>query len=136
MTHVGVSTGRDVRAVQTMIGAVGVTAMLAACSGAESRSAASDSTPPSQPARSNDAHTGAPMKLFKELPDIQGHPAVLADLADKRSNGECGVAVGLTDDLVLNATTQLDAKSPHYSDPCGLAHDVADSATRTVRGAA
>lgn len=73
-------------------------------------------------------------KLQIELPDIQGHPAIIYGIIDSRKTGNCGVAVGLTDDLIMEGGVQLNSNSPHYSDPCGFAKQVADAAMQTVKG--
>lgn len=87
----------------------------------------------STPYKNNEA--GA-MQVFEEIPAIEGHPAVIAEAEDLRSEGECGVAVGLRDDLALTIAVQADVDSEQGKDPCGWAVKLATAAVQTMKGSA
>lgn len=76
------------------------------------------------------------IKYFEELPSIEGHPAVIAEIEDLRSEGECGVAVGLRDDLSMTVAVQADTGTKQGKDPCGWAVKVATAAVKTMKGSA
>jgi hypothetical protein len=64
------------------------------------------------------------LKLFQELPNLQGYPAVIWGQTDDRSNGGCDVAVGVTDSLNYNVEVQS-SRGPLKADPCGAAQRAA-----------
>lgn len=73
-------------------------------------------------------------EVFEELPPIEGHPAVIAEPKDERSDGVCGVTVGLRDDLALGIDITADPSTPQGKDPCGWAAKVAALAVQTMKG--
>lgn len=75
-------------------------------------------------------------KVFEELPAIEGHPAVVAMAEDARGDGECSVAVGLRDDLVMGVTMTADPSIEQGKDPCGWAVKLATAAVQTMKGSA
>lgn len=79
-------------------------------------------------------NAGGNYKVFEEVEPIEGHPAVIAEVDDYRSEGDCGVAVGLRDDLVLTVSMQAEPTTPQGKDPCGWAAKVAALALQTMKG--
>jgi hypothetical protein len=64
--------------------------------------------------------------------ELDGYPAVFADLGDRRASGTCGLVVGLSDTFVFRAgvhDSKLGAKS------CDRAKLVAAAVIKTVKGA-
>ncbi|MCG8917868.1 DUF3558 domain-containing protein [Actinokineospora sp. PR83] len=72
-------------------------------------------------------------KFFQELPDISGYPAVIADLSDGRKNGACAVAVGMTDDIILDVDTTQSLDKVGDGDPCQVTVDVVEQILETVK---
>jgi hypothetical protein len=67
------------------------------------------------------------LALFKPIEAIQGYPAVIFLQVDKQKAGECGVAVGITDDSTLAVSVALGSTSKSYADPCPAAVKVTTS---------
>ncbi|WP_409466913.1 DUF3558 domain-containing protein [Amycolatopsis sp. GA6-003] len=67
-------------------------------------------------------------KVWRELPPIQGFPAVAnSTFGSGTQNGFCQVSVGITDELTVDASlTPSDAKRASGADPCELSARVAD----------
>jgi hypothetical protein len=77
--------------------------------------------------------------LFEPLPPIQGYPAVLISSNDFRGEGDCGLAVGLTDTQhMLTSAYLLGGTKPaaRYSDPCGVAKEAAEFALINIKAGA
>ncbi|MEU5691795.1 DUF3558 domain-containing protein [Actinosynnema sp. NPDC020468] len=75
-------------------------------------------------------------RLFEPQAPVQGQPALLIDLADNRSRGECGLAVGLTDTMHMLVTVQSRTGSnpaPRIGEPCAVAREVADAMLTTIK---
>ncbi len=70
---------------------------------------------------------------FEPIPDIDGFPAVLADIEDRRARGICGVLVGATDQLAIDVIVQLSAANVGEKDPCEVVVDVAGMALQTMK---
>jgi hypothetical protein len=67
---------------------------------------------------------------WKELPLIQGFPAV----AHNKVTSSCQVSVGLADDLSIDVTTHLgSSKGGGQSDPCEVAPQVANLVVTTLK---
>lgn len=73
---------------------------------------------------------------FVPLPEINGYPAVAADIEDRRSRGICTIAVGVTDKLVSQVTVHLSTANVDQKDPCEVTADVADMALQTMKAGA
>lgn len=80
----------------------------------------------------NDIYAQQDRSAYFEPTEIGGYPAVLADRRDDRSNGRCGLYVGVSDKLAFWATTQID-KGADKSAPCPIAEKLAESAVQTLR---
>lgn len=75
-------------------------------------------------------------KVFEELPAIEGHPALIFIVdEDRRSEGECSVAVGLRDDLTVGVDLTADPSTAQGKEPCEWAEKVARLAVQTMKGA-
>jgi hypothetical protein len=72
-------------------------------------------------------------EFFKELPDIEGHPAIARGNPDDRDSGHCTVVVGVADDMVFGSTVQLSQVNVGIEDPCGAAVEVAGLALQTMK---
>lgn len=55
---------------------------------------------------------------FIELGEIEGYPAVAADLSDQRDIGTCLVTVGVSDQLIFQVSAQLSRANVGKKDPC------------------
>jgi hypothetical protein len=72
--------------------------------------------------------------LFQEIPPINGYPAIIFDqYADLRSQGTCGVDVGLSDAVVLDVVVQGTTRT---QDPCGIAQRAAALMIDNIKGGA
>jgi uncharacterized protein DUF3558 len=71
---------------------------------------------------------------FDELPPIEGHPAIAADVADDRSNGLCTVSVGVSDETTFIVPVRLSSENVGHKDPCQVATLVAGMALKTMKG--
>ena len=72
-------------------------------------------------------------KYFKELPDIEGYPAVIRLGADNRDTGLCLVVVGVADDMSFESIAQLSQVNVGVKDPCVAAAEVAKLALETMK---
>ncbi|WP_081655385.1 DUF3558 domain-containing protein [Amycolatopsis orientalis] len=74
-------------------------------------------------------------KVWRELPPIQGFPAVAFSTEDSGTQtGLCLVSVGIADDLSFDASLGLgDAKRASGADPCPLAARVADMVVTNLK---
>lgn len=78
----------------------------------------------------------ADFPLFEPQPDVQGYPALLASKADLRSQGNCSLAVGVTDTQVAAFTIQMGKSAPRYTDPCGLLVEFANQVIGNIKAGA
>jgi hypothetical protein len=69
--------------------------------------------------------------VFQELPPINGYPAVIYGDADLRTQGTCAVAVGVSDNLLLDSNVQGTTKT---KDPCGIAQRTAAMVIDNIKG--
>ncbi|OLF09426.1 hypothetical protein BLA60_19860 [Actinophytocola xinjiangensis] len=74
------------------------------------------------------------LKLFEELPEVEGHPAVAYGRNDQRDAGVCAVLVGMTDQLTFEFAVRLSAANVGSVDPCEMAVQVAGMAVRNMKG--
>lgn len=73
-------------------------------------------------------------ELFEELPEIEGHPAVVYGQPTDRETGNCAVLVGTTDELAFEFAVQLSLANVGSVDPCDMAVRVAGVALRNMKG--
>ncbi|MPZ00570.1 MAG: DUF3558 domain-containing protein [Actinophytocola sp.] len=73
-----------------------------------------------------------PFAIWQEV-TIEGQPAVIANEKDQRNRGECGVAVGLRDDLAYSVRI-TDPDKDFANDPCAFAKKIATLAVTTMKG--
>lgn len=71
-------------------------------------------------------------KLFTPVDDLKGHPAVVADLTDRRRYGSCAIVVGLSDDLAYRTIVDADPKTRQGRNPCKFAADLTVLALHTM----
>ncbi len=65
-------------------------------------------------------------------PDVEGYPAVYAQTRDRRPAGECGMYVGIADNLTFTVkTTGYEGEQ----DSCDAAQKVAAAVVKTLKGA-
>lgn len=74
----------------------------------------------SEKAGLSDVYAGKKYQQYFEPTEIDGYPAVYAGVLDQRSNGNCQLWVGVTDELAVDVAT-------HFleTDPCPVAERVA-----------
>ena len=77
-------------------------------------------------------HAGTLTKFLERAPDVEGYPAVYADVEDGRAMGSCGMEVGIADDLSFDVYAQ---GYQGKDDSCGAAAQVASSIIKTLKGA-
>ncbi|MFI5612520.1 DUF3558 domain-containing protein [Amycolatopsis sp. NPDC051903] len=80
------------------------------------------------------ANTRPKARVWKELPPIQGFPAVAhSTYSDDTPNDFCQVSVGVSDELSFDASLVLSAGKVGKADPCDLAARVADMVVTNLR---
>jgi Protein of unknown function (DUF3558) len=80
-----------------------------------------------------DANQRGEYPYFIELPPVADHPAIASDIEDRRALGRCIVAVGVTDELVVEVILQLSQANVGKKDACGVAAQVAEMTMRTMK---
>jgi hypothetical protein len=78
------------------------------------------------------ANKGRLYKYVEPAPDVEGYPAVYAQLTDRRSAGECTIFVGIADDLTF---TVDNAGFDGAQDSCDAAQKVGAAVVKTLKGA-
>lgn len=73
-----------------------------------------------------------PFAIWQEV-TVEGQPAVIANEKDQRNRGECGVSVGLRDDLAYSVRV-TDPDKDFANDPCVFAKKIATLAVKTMKG--
>lgn len=73
----------------------------------------------------------APYAYFEPV-NIAGFPGVFHSYDDARSDGGCGLAVGVTDTQIINLVTLHGRGGPGEEDPCGLLKEAAEAAVTTM----
>ena len=73
------------------------------------------------------------LKVFIELPPVDGHPAVVRGAIDDRENGACTVVVGASDEIAFEVALQLSRTNVGKKDPCKVSADVAGMALQTMK---
>lgn len=72
-------------------------------------------------------------EVFKELPEIEGFPAVIRTTSDTTDLGHCTVVVGVADDMAFESVLQLSRANVGEKDPCEMAVQVAGLALTTMK---
>ncbi|WP_370947191.1 DUF3558 domain-containing protein [Amycolatopsis sp. cg5] len=67
---------------------------------------------------------------YFEPTEIEGYPAVQANIADQRADGNCGVLVGVSDQSYFSVYLQ----GPAGKDACKAATNVAKAVLETIKG--
>jgi hypothetical protein len=73
---------------------------------------------------------------FKELPAIEGYPAIIRAATDDRDMGHCTVVVGVADDMVFESILRLSQANVGQRDPCEVAVQIAELALQTIKAGA
>jgi Protein of unknown function (DUF3558) len=72
--------------------------------------------------------------VFQPLPDIDGYPAVIALSADGRSQGNCEISVGVSNQQFIDVAVTIGAGAPDETTPCTRSQTVAAAVVATVKG--
>ncbi|MEV6647125.1 DUF3558 domain-containing protein [Amycolatopsis sp. NPDC051371] len=72
------------------------------------------------------------IRFLERAPDVEGYPAVHWGIVDERPRGNCGMDVGIADDLTFDVYAQ---GYQGQDDSCGAATQVAASIIKTLKGA-
>ncbi|GAA4534395.1 DUF3558 domain-containing protein [Amycolatopsis samaneae] len=78
------------------------------------------------------AQRSGQLGFIAPAPDVDGYPAVYADLKDRRAAGDCSLVVGIADDLVFSVAAQ---GYKGEQDSCGVAQQTATAVVKTLKGA-
>ena len=82
-----------------------------------------------------DVYRGKQAGLYayaEPAPDVEGYPAVYAQITDRRSAGGCGIFVGIADDLSF---TVKNSGFDGAQDSCDAVQKVAAAVVKTLKGA-
>lgn len=71
---------------------------------------------------------------FEAIEPIEGQPAVMALGVDDRDDGNCGIDVGIRDDMVYFVAMTARPGTPLADDPCKWASKIAGLAVQTMKG--
>lgn len=82
------------------------------------------------------AYQDGKWKIFEELPEIEGYPAIIRASSDTRDLGDCTVVVGVADDMVFESILQLSQANVGQKDPCEVAVQIAGLALQTMKAGA
>jgi hypothetical protein len=83
-----------------------------------------------------EANQAGKYPYFKEMPSVEGYPAIASDIEDRRPRGICIVDVGVTDQLVLDVALHLSQANVGKVEPCDMAAKIAGLAMQTmIKGA-
>lgn len=72
------------------------------------------------------------LKFLEPGPEVEGYPTVYYGLQDRRARGNCGLSVGVADDLAISAQAE---GYENEQDSCGTAQKVASALIKTLKGA-
>lgn len=70
--------------------------------------------------------------LFEEL-TVEGYPAVIRGLVDRRPDGICTVVVGASDEISYEVVLKQSDDRVGTRDPCEVAADVASETVKTIK---
>ncbi|WP_216212141.1 DUF3558 domain-containing protein [Amycolatopsis aidingensis] len=71
-------------------------------------------------------YANEPEDEYFEPTTIGGYPAVYANVIDSRSDGDCVLWLGVTDQLAVSVITQI-ARGPNETDPCPVNERVGEA---------
>lgn len=71
-------------------------------------------------------------QAYFEETTVSGYPAVYSDITDDRGRGECGLQIGVTDQLAVYVLTQLESGAD-VSKPCPVADKVGAAMVQTLK---
>jgi hypothetical protein len=74
------------------------------------------------------------LTTFKPVAPIDGYPAVIYSNGGE-GKGTCTLAVGIRNDLVYTVIPLLSSSHSSFSDPCGMATELASTAIKNLKGA-
>lgn len=76
----------------------------------------------------------ATYQYFQQLPDIAGYPAVIALSADSRSQGNCDITIGVSNQQFIDVGVTVDTSASDATAPCGRNQTVAADMIATLKG--
>lgn len=76
---------------------------------------------------------GTTFPLFIPMEPIDGYPTVAYGQADLRSTGSCAIALGTSNQDVVDVSVALSEANVGKNDPCAAAHDVAATVLNNLR---
>jgi hypothetical protein len=77
---------------------------------------------------------GTTFPLFVPMDPVDGYPTVAYGQADQRtSNGKCAIALGTSDQDVIDVAVALSEGNIGKKDPCAAAHDVTATVLNNLR---
>lgn len=83
----------------------------------------------------SDIYAGKAQGAYFEPLTIAGYPAVSTNVSDLRSQGNCPIWVGVTDQLAVVVTAQI-LRGENKTQPCTVAQKVAEAMIQHLKGAA
>jgi hypothetical protein len=78
---------------------------------------------------------GTTFPFFQPMESIDGYPTVAYGLVDERSDGRCAIALGTSDQEVIDVAVAQSEKNIGKSNPCAAAHNVVSDVLGNLRGA-
>jgi hypothetical protein len=81
----------------------------------------------------SDLYAGKAKDKYFEPTTVDGYPAVYADVLDSRSDGDCSLWVGVTDQLAVSVSTQI-STGVNQSNPCPIVAKVATAMIQHLQG--
>ncbi|MEU8636668.1 DUF3558 domain-containing protein [Amycolatopsis sp. NPDC048633] len=79
---------------------------------------------------------GSTFRLFMPMDPVEGLPAVAYGLKDERtSSGRCAVAIGTSDQEMIDISITQSEVNVGKKDPCADAHEVAEKVVDNIKGA-
>jgi hypothetical protein len=76
---------------------------------------------------------GTTFPLFVPMEPIDGYPTVAYGQADLRSKGSCAIALGTSDQQVVDVSVALSEGNVGKKDPCAAAHEVTATVLNNLR---
>lgn len=76
---------------------------------------------------------GTTFPLFVPMEPIDGYPTVAYGQADLRSKGSCAIALGTSDQQIVDVSVTLSEGNIGKKDPCKAAHEVTSTVLNNLR---
>ncbi|MDX3188402.1 DUF3558 domain-containing protein [Streptomyces sp. MN03-5084-2B] len=76
---------------------------------------------------------GTTFPLFVPMEPIEGYPTVAYGQADLRSKGSCAIALGTSDQQIVDVSVALSEGNIGKKDPCAAAHEVTTTVLNNLR---